>query len=81
MTDFIKWDNGNPQQDPTEGLQLQGPYSGYTLSLTFCKNSVLEGRIGMEISHLICKAWVTVGKSGIKNTGLGLFAATRFKRG
>ena len=66
MTDFIKWDNGNPQQDPTEGLQLQGPYTGYTLSLTLCKKSVLEGRIGREISHAIRKAWVTVGKSGIK---------------
>ena len=80
MTDFFKWDSSSPQQDPTEGLQLQGPYTGYTLSLTLCKNSVLEGRIGREISHAIRKAWFTVGKSGIQNSSLGLFVATRFKR-
>ena len=66
MKDFITWDNVNNQIDPTEGLQLQGKYSGYTLSLSLCKNSDLEGRIGREISPSICKAWVTVGTSGIK---------------
>ena len=80
MKDFITWDNVNNQIDPTEGLQLQGKYLGYTLSLSLCKNSDLEGRIGREISPSICKAWVTVGTSGIKNAGLGLFAATRFYR-
>ena len=75
----MKWDNGNPQHDPTQGFQLKGPYSGYTLSLTLCKNSVIAGRIGRKISHTICTAWVTVGENGIKNTGMGLFAATRFQ--
>ena len=78
MNDFITWDNVNNQIDPTEGLQLQRKYSGYTLSLSLCKNPDLEGRIGREISPSIRKAWVNVGTSGIKNSGLGLFAATRF---
>ena len=78
INEYINWKNENKQKDPTAPLQLQGPYSGYTLSLSFCKTSVLAERIGQEILPTIRKAWVTVAPSGIKNAGLGLFAATRF---
>mgnify|MGYP005726413809 FL=1 len=78
MEEHMKWENINPQVDPTEALQQSGTYSGYTLFLSLCKNSYLATRIGREILPSSCRAHISVRQSGFKDGGLGLFAAARF---
>ena len=78
MEEHMKWENINPQVDPTEALQQSGTYSWYTLFLSLCKNSYLATRIGQEILPSSCCAHISVRQSVFKDGGMGLFTATRF---
>ena len=78
IDDYIDWSNASPQPDPTASLQKQDLYSEYTISLPLCKKSYIIERTGKEVSTPIQQPWVTVKKSALNNTGLGLSAARRF---
>ena len=80
VDEYLHWSNEGPQLDPCQCLQKKGPYSGYTLSLSLCKRTVLATKTGKEVSNRFCTPWVTVKESSYKDAGLGLFAAKPFKR-
>ena len=79
LDQHLLWSNNNPQLKGAEGLQNGGAYDNYTLSLSRCKRSVLQNRIGYIITSATVKPWLVVKKSSLPGAGLGVFAAKTFK--
>ena len=73
------WSNNNSQLKGSEGLQKEGAYDNYMLSLSLCKRSLLQNRIGYIVTSAIVKPWLVVTKSSLHGAGLGVFAAKTFK--
>ena len=50
LDEHLLWSNNNPQLKGSEGLQKEGVYKNYMLSLSLCKRSLLQNRISFVVT-------------------------------
>ena len=79
MQSYMDWAPGGARFKPFEEVEESGQFEEWVMSLVKVKTDTLTDLVRPTKETML--PWVSVRKSNIPNSGLGLFAEKTFKRG